>query len=261
MSLLKHSAMHPLTPGFAEAYAHEMKGIGKAGTSFRIREGITAGEFQAALSPIGINSPKDLAELLGCNVASAQGAGGYYSNPERINRAAEAKYYLDRLNSAYFCAEDECYDVDYETGEREVCDEDRLEELYSAYRVVFSDTPFDRALKDEYRRRALLEGFDALTDKQQDALLDHLRVMLQDIGEPREQRGMLDPYRDKSEWSVAAQDVAASLRRTMNGERNMFMIGELALLVRDSGVTDEQAINQADVYGTRPTLDEYAGLS
>ena len=252
MQLLKHSAMRPLTPGFAEAYAREMHGRDRAGTAFRIREGITAGEFHAALSLIGVNGPKDLAERLGCNVASAQGARGYYNNPERINRAADARSYLDRLANAFFDA------IDPETGEHSICDAEGLEKLHEAYCTVFTRTPYDRAPQGEYRRRALLEGFDALTEKQQDALLDHLRVMLQDIGEPREKNGLLDPY--VSEWSEVARDVAASLRRTKNGYTETFLDGELAGLVRGS-VSDEQAANQGDVYGTRPTLDEYAGLS
>ena len=250
MALLRHPDMRPLSPGFAETYTQRCVEFKKPGGSDRVRNGITAHEFHEALSAIGINGPKDLARVIGCNEASAQGARGYYNNPARLNSSRDAEYYLDKLSHAFMEAIGGAQNLE------------SSEIIAAAAGSVFDNEYFEggygQALRDEYRRRALMEGFEALGPAQQDAILDHMRLMLQDV-EPSREGGC-------SEADSRKKVIADSLRSTGYGKRRymgvIILEGELSRLVRSESAEAEIQERYgffSEPFGAIDMLKEYTG--
>lgn len=159
--------------------------------------------YHAALKTIGIESGKALGDYFG--LGRTQGAE-LYKDPSKLTAERAQRLwlkvenpYLDKESKYRFMTESGAYDYsEIEAARNELAD---LSNAYSALNPNQLPDGYAEALQEEYRLRALTEGYGALTDGQRETLLSIMGDMLRANGS---ERGAL---------------VADSLERTSNGRR------------------------------------------
>lgn len=159
--------------------------------------------YHAALKTIGIESGKALGDYFG--LGRTQGAE-LYKDPSKLTAERAQRLwlkvensYLDKESKYRFMTESGAYDYsEIEAARNELAD---LSNAYSALNPNQLPDGYAEALQEEYRLRALTEGYGALTDGQRETLLSIMGDMLMANGS---ERGAL---------------IADSLERTRNGRR------------------------------------------
>ena len=159
--------------------------------------------YHAALKAIGIESGRALGDYFG--LGRTQGAE-LYKDPSKLTAERAQRLWLkaenlywDKESEYRFMTESGAYTVSEIEAER-----NELAELSNASGALDPNAIPDgyaKALQEEYRLRALTEGYSALTDGQKETLLSLMGDMLRASG---------------SERGAA---IADSLARTRNGKR------------------------------------------
>ena len=219
--------------------------------------------YHAALKTIGIKSGKALGDYFG--LGRTQGAE-LYKDPSKLTAERAQRLwlkventYLEKDSVYRFLTESGAYDYsELEAKRNEITD---LAHAYDALNPNQLPDGYAEALQEEYRLRALMEGYRALTDGQRETLLSIMGDMLRANGS---KRGAL---------------IADSLKRTRNGIRETSnglsgMVANLRGLslaeLKDQG-GDVVYVYETDEYGEQiPTngssaedtvLREYTGIS
>lgn len=195
------------------------------------------GRYHAALKAIGIESGRALGDYFG--LGRTQGAE-LYKDPSKLTAERAQRLWLKAENlywnkeSEYrFMTESGAYTVSEIEAER-----NEIAELSNASGVLDPNAATDgyaKALQEEYRLRALTEGYRALTDRQRETLLSIMGDMLRANG---------------SERGAA---IADSLTRTRNGKRaNDSELSGIVANVRGLSLAElkDQGSNVVYVYET-----------
>lgn len=219
--------------------------------------------YHAALKTIGIETGKALGDYFG--LGRTQGAE-LYKDPSKLTAERAQRLWLkaenpywDKESEYRFMTESGAYtDSEIEAERNELAE---LSNAYSALDPTQLPGGYAKALQEEYRLRALTEGYGALTDGQRETLLSLMGDMLRANG---------------SERGAA---IADSLARTRNGKRangselsgmvanaRGLSLAELkdqggnVVYVYETGEYGEQTpTNGSSATGT--VLREYAGIS
>lgn len=235
--------------------------------SHPIGEGVTPEQFRDALAMFGIEKPAKLAEVIGCKERQAATVWG---NPQRLTAERQRKLmariegYIDAQQQLVSQLEDEFEWISPTYG---ICPEDapeypkieeeygkaarelesergELDRLLDAADLLSGDRYRDaaeRAARLEFQARALLEGFNALTDR------DRLFVL-------RTIDGLLSRYRGSD-----ARGIRYSLGRTRCGDT--VRLRDLAELVAGGDEADYLEGTEPDTF-EHAVLNEYtAGVS
>lgn len=216
MTLLKRD-MSAITTGFKAAWGEYSKRRAESRKT-PIGADVTPEQFREALAEFGIDSPAKLAEVVGLSTNPPTQAETIWRHPDKLTAERQRKLLAvvdkalcekyNHLRDMDTLAE-ETGDDDYRADAAKASDD--LNRAVDAATLLGSDRYFgeaERAARLEFQARALVEGFNALTDADRRLVLRFIDGMLSRY--PRGDAGALRHMLGKTRFgdAVILRDLA-----------------------------------------------------
>lgn len=194
MSYLKREGMHPITEWFSDAWKMWSKHQTKSNDRPLDGYGVSDKEFERTLEVLGLSDTKKLGELWGVTPRRARQIKKQPWTIQGWQRQKLIDVYKERLKLLYRdlrVMEDLNSQCPGSYKNEEVEARRKFDAFLEACRPLYADEEFisdyvEKAVRDEFNARALVEGFDALGENDRRALLKALEGLLLANGGVRE---------------------------------------------------------------------------